>query len=145
MIDIIVSGAMGRMGTKILTEALLHDDITVVGALGDPKSTAIGKELQPGLLLQSDMADIFSQNAILVDFSTPVATLEHIALAKSIGMPVVIGTTGFSEEQEVAIRDAGKSIPILESHNYGIGMNAFWEILKVATQYLGKDFDIEVI
>lgn len=145
MIDIIVSGAMGRMGTKILTEALLHEDIHIVGVLGNPQNPAIGKEIQPGLVLQSNLANISSDNAILVDFSTPAATVDHIVHAKRVGMPVVVGTTGFSEQEEASIADATKTIPILESHNYGIGMNAFWEILKVATQYLGKDFDIEII
>ena len=132
MIKCIVSGAKGRMGTKILSEALKQCDIEVVGALCRPGDIAVGTRNPNGVAFVDSLSELETDRAILVEFSTPQATITHLEQALRIGMPVVIGTTGFTEEQERSIFEASQRIPIIESHNYGIGMNAFWEILKVA-------------
>jgi len=145
MIRIIVSGARGRMGTKILSESSRQEDIEVVGALCRPGDLGAIKDEDLGVILCDNLSSVDTDGAILVEFSTPEATLGHLQYALGVGMPMVIGTTGFSEEQEKVIREAARRIPIIESHNYGIGMNAFWEILKVAASFLGDDYDIEVV
>ena len=58
---------------------------------------------------------------------------------------MLIGTTGFTLEQEAIIRKSSDSIAILESHNYGIGMNALWEIIRVATKLLQHDYPAEIL
>ena len=145
MIKCIVSGAKGRMGVKIISEILKQDDIEVVGALCRPGDSAVGTRNTHGVPFADSLSELETDRAILVEFSTPQAAIAHLEQALCIGMPVVIGTTGFTEEQEKFILEASQRIPIIESHNYGIGMNAFWEILKVAVGYLGDDYDIEVV
>jgi len=96
-------------------------------------------------IVQDALVPSTAGDEILIEFSTPQATMEHLEIAVASGLPVLIGTTGLSAAQTSLIKQAAERIPVLVSHNYGIGMNAFWEILKVATRYLGHDYDIEVI
>lgn len=141
----ILSGACGRMGTKILAAAAQTDDIRIAGAIGRSGSECIGKELAGGIVVQDTLVPGIAGDEILIEFSTPQATMEHLKVAVASNIPILIGTTGLSSAQDTLIRQAAQNIPVLVSHNYGIGMNAFWEILKVATRYLGHDYDIEVI
>lgn len=144
MAKVIVSGARGRIGALLLAEAKKQTDIEVVGAIGNPIDPLIGTELLPGVYLQDHLKGPIS-DAVLIEFSTPEATINHIQQAVIDHLPVIIGTTGFTTAQKQEIKVASGKIPILISHNYGIGMNAFWEILKVATNVLGSDYDVEVV
>lgn len=143
--EAIISGACGRMGMKIIAAAAQTDDIRIVGAIGRSGSACIGRELSNGIIVQDVLVPSATGHEILVEFSTPQATMEHLKLAVASRIPVLIGTTGLTTAQNLLIKQAAERIPVLISHNYGIGMNAFWEILKVATRYLGHDYDIEVI
>ncbi len=145
MIETIVSGARGRIGSLILAEIAGLNDIKVVGSVGNPKDPLVGSEIFSDVVLQASLEQMKEQQVVLVEFSTPQATINHLPIAIESNWPVIIGTTGFTEEQESIIQEASKKIPVLTSHNFGIGMNAFWEILKVATAYLGNDFDIEIV
>ena len=145
MIDILLSGAQGRIGTRIIDELPQNPDIRLVGALGNPAHVTSGDTVAHNITLQSTMEAYGTVSAILIEFSTPQAVMDHLLVAEDTGRPLLIGTTGFTEEQERRIETASERIPILISHNYGIGMNAFWEILKVATEYLKDDFDVEVV
>lgn len=145
MIDIILSGARGRIGTKILEELSQNTDIRLAGALGNPAHVAIGDTIVPEIALQGELEAEGAESAILIEFSTPRAVMDHLSVAENSGMPLLVGTTGFTLDQEDRIKQAAARIPILISHNYGIGMNAFWEIMRVATGYLGEDYDVEVV
>lgn len=145
MVGMIVSGACGRMGTKILGEARKVSDIAIAGALVRSGDRRCAVQPDDGVPCSDDITLMPADSVVLVEFSTPDATIGHLGWAREHKVPVLIGTTGFSESQERLIHEAAQEIPVLESHNYGIGMNAFWEILKVATAYLGTDYDIEII
>lgn len=145
MIRIIISGACGRMGKRIASVAESHDDLEIVGALERQRHPLIGKELSKGIKLEQDLNEVMRDDVTLIDFSTPDSTIEHIKIAVENRIPVVVGTTGFREDQEVFISQAAQQIPILKSHNYGIGMNAFYEIIRIATKFLMTDFEVEII
>lgn len=145
MTNVIVCGARGRIGSLILSELAGLSDIKVVGAVGNPNDSMVGQEISPAVTLHASLDSLCEFKAVLVDFSNPQATIQHLSHAVEKNLPAIIGTTGLSEEQECLIKAAAKAIPILTSHNFGIGMNAFWEIMKVATAYLGNDYDIEIV
>lgn len=145
MINIIISGVCGRMGQKIAAAARSDADISIAGVLERHGHPHIGEELFPGITIQKDVMNLSWKEATLIEFSTPTSTIDHVRVAVKNTIPVVIGTTGFTEDQELLIFQASQHIPILKSHNFGIGMNAFWEIIRIATKLLKNDHDIEII
>ncbi|HHX22398.1 MAG TPA: 4-hydroxy-tetrahydrodipicolinate reductase [Thermoanaerobacterales bacterium] len=145
MTNIVISGFKGRMGQSIFKMAQKFDDIKVVGAVEREDHPEIGSEVYKGLTLQDDVAPLLNENTVLIEFSNPAATVKHVEEAMKAKAKVIIGTTGLTSEQEDSIKKASEVIPILESHNYGLGMNTFWEILRNATKALGNDYEVEIV
>jgi 4-hydroxy-tetrahydrodipicolinate reductase len=145
MISIVVSGVCGRMGQKIVAGVGATDDLRIRGAVEASGHPMVGKELQTGIVVSSELSSCLESSDVLVEFSAPAATVMHLETARAMKAPVLIGTTGLTEQQDELIRGASAEIPILKSHNYGVGMNVFWEIVRQATRYLGEDYDIEIV
>jgi 4-hydroxy-tetrahydrodipicolinate reductase len=82
---------------------------------------------------------------VLIDFTRPEATLAHLEICRASGRRIVIGTTGFSDEQRSLIEVAGKEIGIVIAPNMGVGVNLCFKLLDIAAKVLGDEVDIEVI
>jgi 4-hydroxy-tetrahydrodipicolinate reductase len=82
---------------------------------------------------------------VLIDFTRPEATLAHLEICRASGRRIVIGTTGFSDEQRSHIEAAGKEIGIVIAPNMGVGVNLCFKLLDIAAKVLGDEVDIEVI
>jgi len=80
-----------------------------------------------------------------VDFTSPDATLKHIEICQSAGKKMIIGTTGFSEEQKQVIADASNTIAIVFAPNMSIGVNLCLKLIEQASTIIGEDSDIEII
>lgn len=145
MINTVVSGACGNMGKKILAQFALETDVHVIAAIERKDHQNIGEELQLGLVLSPDLSFVKHNDCMVVEFSNPQATIEHLEIAVERKLPMVIGTTGFTKEQSEFVASCAKHIPILKSHNYGLGMNVFMEVVQSATRLLGGAYDIEII
>lgn len=95
-----------------------------------------------------DMGDNFLKNAtaaeVLVDCTTAKAFIENIENYRKIRKPIVIATTGFSQEEEMLIKELAKEIPIIKSSNFSIEVYKFREVVKFATKLFGKSCDIGV-
>lgn len=150
MIGIAVAGAAGRMG-KTLIEAVTQKEeqlelrqATVLG--GDPSLgldaglLAVGKPL--GVVTQAQLDT--SGFDVLIDFTSPSATLENLAACKTAGKAIVIGTTGFGEQELAEIKEAAKSIAIVMAPNYSVGVTASFKLLQMAAKILGEGYDIEI-
>ena len=127
---IAIVGAAGRMG-KMLT------------ALADA---------DPGLEVSAkvDVADGFDKTwpedtEAVIDFSFHSAVPGFIAQAAKAGLAYVIGTTGLSVEEQQAVDVAAKSIPVVQSGNYSLGVNLLLNLVKTAAKVLGSKYDIEVV
>jgi 4-hydroxy-tetrahydrodipicolinate reductase len=123
-VKVAVAGAGGRMGRAVI-EAVQADKALTLAATLD-----IGAPLSP--IAAAD---------VLIDFTRPEGTLEHLKLCKA----AVIGTTGFSETQLKAIRDKAKSIPIVLSPNFAIGVNVVFRLAETAAAALGDAYDVEIV
>lgn len=82
---------------------------------------------------------------VVVEFSTPAATMEHLEAIKRMKVCAVVGTTGFNADQQKRIEEIGTMIPLVQSHNYGLGMNYFYFLVQQATALLQDGFDIEIV
>ena len=152
-IDLILSGASGRMGREILKLVMENDKFRLIGALENENCVEIGQDAfrfigkSCGVKI-SDNPDTISfkrqYNLVLIDFSSPKNTIDllDLCVSKSIGM--VIGTTGFSEKEFHLLRQASKTIPILCAPNMSLGVNKVFAILKEAATYFGNNYDVEI-
>jgi 4-hydroxy-tetrahydrodipicolinate reductase len=82
---------------------------------------------------------------VVIDFTTIEATLQHLSWCVSHTVPCVIGTTGFSVQQEAVIRVASETIPVVYAPNFSVGVNVVFDLLDRAARVFGDSVDIEVI
>lgn len=153
MIKVAIAGAAGRMGRE-LVEAITHSesDIAVSVATVRADDPALGVDV--GLLAAgsalgvetvAELDSVLDNFDVLIDFTTPEATLQHLALCQQNRKAMVIGTTGFSESQHQRIANSGETIPIVFAPNMSIGVNLCFNLLEQAARVLGDDVDIEII
>jgi len=142
LIEVIVCGAAGRMGSRIISKIKEIDNLKLVGAVG--RSKHLGKKIDDHNTIISDLNEVIDKNAVVVDFTTPEASMKNMEIAKDRGVSYILGTTGFTEEESMKIKDISNEIPLLYTHNFALGMNIFWELISKAAGLL-KDFDVEII
>lgn len=152
MIKIAVAGAGGRMGRAILKIAAQDKDCSITGGIEQASSPLIGEDL--GLIigagplkvkLSSNISEALSTADVLIDFTHFSATDSHLkaVLQKKIGY--VLGTTGLSEALLGSLKNAAKSIPVVQSPNMSIGVNLLFKLSEMTARALDEDYDIEIV
>ena len=130
MTRVAIVGAAGRMGRELCRAALATDGIELIGgtvAPGAPELDAdLGELCGTGKIGVAATEDPPEDAEVLIEFTTPEATVEHLSYRK----PVVIGTTGLSEEQRAKIEEASKSVPIVLAPNMSVGVNLLREVIR---------------
>lgn len=143
-IKVVVAGAGGKMG-RTLIEAVLADDALALAAALDAKgSPAIGSRAG-GVKVGSDMGKAIASGEVLIDFTRPRGTLEHLNVCVEQGKNLVIGTTGFSDSEIAKIRNAAKKIPVVMAPNFAAGVNLVFKLAETAARVLGDGYDVEII
>ena len=143
-IKVVVAGAGGKMG-QTLIEGMRADRSLVLAAALDVKgSPAVGMSMG-GIQVGSDVGKAIAAGDVLIDFTRPEGTIEHLEACARLGNSIVIGTTGLSDPLKKAILQAGRKIPIAMSPNFAVGVNAVFKLAEVAAGILGDDFDVEII
>lgn len=146
MIRVAVAGARGRMGRLVIDNVLKADDMELVLALdvvGVGESVCDGVEVSDGArvfdVLPGAGADV------LIDFTRADAAMENVAAAAHSGVAVVVGTTGFTDEQKEQLeRVVEGRVPCILSPNFSIGVNAFFRIVEAAARLLSA-YDVEIV
>ncbi len=141
-VRVAIPGATGRMGQELLEAAAGRTDITVAVATSrSPESGPIaGHSIEPAAELPTALAD--RDIDVLVDFTVPAATNDHVVAASNAGVGAVIGTTGF--EDETNLRTAAEQVPVLKAANFARGIQALLAVLKTAAESL-PGYDVELI
>jgi 4-hydroxy-tetrahydrodipicolinate reductase len=146
---LVVVGAAGRMGRRIIALAVESGRFDVVGAIEKADHPETGKDA--GLLagigrLSIDVGDSWpSYVDVAIDFSLPEAADRTVDNCAENGIPLVLGTTGLSDVQHRVIEAAAKKIPLLYGTNMSVGMNVLFSLVGKAAAMLGDDYDIEII
>ena len=138
MTKIILSGCFGRMGKTLQEMIALNDDSEVVAGVD------IALQSAPFPVYQN-ISGVKEKADVIIDFSNPSTLDALLAFAKSTKTPLVLATTGYSEEQINDIKEAAKTVPIFFSFNMSLGVNLILGLAKKATEILGDGFDIEII
>ncbi|MGG1947235.1 4-hydroxy-tetrahydrodipicolinate reductase [Trinickia sp. NRRL B-1857] len=148
---IAIAGASGRMG-RMLIEAVLNDpDTTLAGALDRAGSPQLGEDAgaflgqHTGVALTDDLDGVLAGADCLIDFTRPEGTMAHIEAALRHGKKLVIGTTGFADDQREAIRAAAQRIGIVFAANMSVGVNVTLKLLEFAARHFATGYDIEII
>ncbi|HIC39830.1 MAG TPA: 4-hydroxy-tetrahydrodipicolinate reductase, partial [Piscirickettsiaceae bacterium] len=114
---------------------------TIIEAIDQSDKVSLGVTLDKG----DDLNAVLDQFDALIDFTRPEATLEYLNACQSSGKSMVIGTTGFSDDQLQAINDAASSMPIVFAPNMSVGVNLSLKLLNIAARVIGEDADIEIV
>jgi len=151
MPEVVVAGAAGRMGSRVV--ACLQDEreLRLVGALEAAGHPALGRDAgevagigRLGVSITGEPEAVLSRDRILIEFSVPEASLEHLSLVARNGARAVIGTTGFSPAQRTEIARLAQRVPILLSPNMSVGVNLAFKLLAQMAAVLGDEYDVEI-
>lgn len=133
---IAIAGAGGRMGRTLVDAVVADGELSLVSAV-DP--AAAGQQAG-NLKIVADVAAV-AQADVVLDFTRPEGTLALLRHAKAM----VIGTTGFTEEDKDRIAQAAKRIPIVMAANFAIGVNTVYQLAESAARILGDAYDVEIV
>lgn len=149
--SILVAGAGGRMGKAVVAEVLKTPGARLAGGFERSGGPHIGKDIGAlagldaiGLAVEAEMGAGLKRAGAVIDFTAPVASLDHARAAAAEGVAHVIGTTGFSAEQEAELAAVAGDIPIVKSGNMSLGVNLLTALVEEAAAALGEDYDIEI-
>ena len=149
---IAVMGAGGRMGRELVRAIASNPDCAVAGGTEPAGSPLIGADLGTlaglealGVGVTCDPLELFTRADAVLDFTAPRASVEFAGLAANARIVHVIGTTGFSDADEAALKAAARHAVIVKAGNMSLGVNLLTAITRQVAAALDADFDIEIV
>ena len=149
---ILVNGCAGRMGLTLVRLINADPALELHGGLEGPEHADMGADLgllaglpENGLPVRSDALDLINGADAVIDFSTPAASLEMAGLCAQARIVHIIGTTGFSAEDEAALAAAARHATLVKSGNMSLGVNLLGALVRQTAAALGEDWDIEIL
>jgi 4-hydroxy-tetrahydrodipicolinate reductase len=139
------------MGHALIDAILTASDFELVGALEHAASPLLGSDAgerfgqRTGVKVTADIAEAVAEARVLIDFTRPEGTLEHLRIARGKGCAMVIGTTGLSAAQKGEVKAAAADIPVVMAPNMSVGVNLMLKLVALAAKGLGEGYDIEII
>ena len=152
MPDVVVAGAAGRMGSRLVALLQPESELRLVAALEAPGHAALGRDAgesagvgRLGIPIGADVDAALGRDRILIEFSVPDASLAHVREVARHGGRAVIGTTGFTATQREELARIATSIPLLVSPNMSVGVNVAFKVLADMARMLGDEYDVEIV
>ena len=152
MIQAIVAGAAGRMGTRIIHMIQQSQDVALGGAFERADHSAIGQDIgtltgigEMGIPLAGSIEDVLDQGDVVIDFTTPDTSLENLRAVSLKGLSMVIGTTGFPEDILKEVTSLARTIRCVLAPNMSVGVNVMFRIAAEMARILGHDYDMEIL
>jgi 4-hydroxy-tetrahydrodipicolinate reductase len=143
MIPVAIAGACGRMGRRIIEVFQTDPTVEVVGGWERPDHPEVGSEVL-GIRVEGNPKKALERARVMVDFTRPEATLEHLKIAVEMKVSAVVGTTGFSQPPEELLRPFARKIPLFYSPNMSPGIQILRLLLREALPFL-QGYDCEMI
>ncbi len=152
MVKIGIHGAAGRMGRSLIEAVHNQDGVELAAAVERPGHALMGADCGEligagafGVRIGDDVGALVDASDVIIDFSSPEATLANVAACRAAGKRIVIGTTGLDSGQKERLADAAKDVGIVFAANYSAGVTLSLKLIDMAARALGDDFDVEVI
>ena len=136
------------MGRTLIDAVNATPDLALHAALEVAGSPLVGHPAAPNAENPLTITDDFGSLAgadVMIDFTRPAGTLTHLDACVARGIPIVIGTTGFSDDEKKRIEAAAAKIPIVFAPNMSVGVNVTLKLLEVAAKALAQGYDIEIL
>ena len=142
-INLAISGCLGRMGQQLIKSVRANKDFNLVTLT---ENKILNKKIA-GIKLNLNTNEAFKNTDVIIDFTIPNCTLDILKIASKLKKRLVIGTTGFSQKEELLIKKFSKKIPILKAGNMSLGVNLLMYLTEVASkslndEYLSKVFEV---
>ena len=145
-IKVAIAGSGGRMGQVLIDCVLQSGDMELHAALDQPGS---GVGMNVGgkgseVIVTADLNRLQGAD-VLIDFTRPEGTMNHLDVCRKFGVSMVIGTTGFSAQQKAQLGAAAQDIGIVFAPNMSVGVNLVFKLLETASRVLAQGYDIEIV
>lgn len=146
-----IAGSTGRMGRVLIETVLDASDAALTAALEQSGAESIGRDAGElvgaacGICISDDVLQALAACDVLIDFTRPAGTIEHLKACRARGVKLVIGTTGFDEAQKREIADAAQDIAIAMAPNFSVGVNVTFRLLEIAAGALNEGYDVEIV
>ena len=148
MIKIAITGSAGRMGRRIAALAIESEQFDIVSAMEIAGHGDIGKDVGElagvGAFGVEVSSSLDQTPDVLIDFSTPQATMAMLKICRDLGVAMVVGTTGLTDSQRSEIADSASGIAIVHAPNMSVGVNVLLKVAAEVAAVLGRDYDIEI-
>lgn len=151
-LKIAVMGAAGRMGRELVRAAHAAAGCEVIGGVEREGSPVVGQDIGQlaglgplGIPVTDDALELIARADAVLDFTSPKSSVEFANLAANARIIHVLGTTGFSDEDEAAIAAAARHATIIKAGNMSLGVNLLVALTRKVAQALDEDFDIEIL
>lgn len=142
---VLVVGALGRMGERVRAALEGHPALSLRAALEAPGHPQVGHEIAPGVRLGDDAATELERCDVAIVFANPAGSLEVLRTAGDRGVPCVVGTTGFDEEQQAELEALAEKLPLVVAANFSVAVNVLFHLAREAARLLGDGFDAEIV
>ena len=152
MVRVIINGACGRMGRLIIQSVAQQEDMELVGAIEYPEHPQIGNDAgvvagmsETGIAITSELDAVIESADVVIEFSSPEATVQHLRQVVAADKAMVIATTGYTPEALATINELAAQIRCVMAPNMSLGVNVMIQALELIAKALGDDYNIEVI
>ena len=152
MLRIAITGAAGRMGKTLIEACQQTENCGLSAAIERPGISLLGADAGElagvgtlNVKLVDDIASVIDDFDTLIDFTSIESTLHNLQICKENKKHIIIGTTGFSDEQKLMIQQAAEETAVVFAPNMSVGVNLCLKLLEMAASVLNEDYDIEII
>ena len=152
MVKVTINGACGRMGRLIIQGVTQQDGVKLVGAIEFPQHPEISNDAgvvagigEIGVPISAKLSDVITESDVIIEFSKPEATLQHLRQVVEADKAMVIATTGFSNDELDEVKELATKIRCVMAPNMSLGVNVMIRALELIAKSLGDDYDIEII
>jgi 4-hydroxy-tetrahydrodipicolinate reductase len=152
MVKVVVTGAGGRMGGRIISLISMMEDIKVVAAVELAGHPIIGRDVgqalglgRTGIAACDKLTDCIDQSDVVIDFTNHEASLRYLKIAGEKNRAIVIGSTGFTTEEMKTVKDLAKNTRCVLAPNMSVGVNVMLKVLESCAGILNDDYDVEII
>lgn len=149
-IKAVVVGAAGKMGSRIIHIIRETPSVSLYRAVERPDHPSIGRDIgevigsgKIGIPLEGELRR--DGGDVIINFTNPKTSIESLEFAKDTGSAIVIGTTGFNQEQIDRIKELSRNVRCVLSPNMSVGVNVMFKIVQEVAQVLGSEYDIEIL
>ncbi len=132
------------MGKVLLDCVAQADDLVLHAALEHAGSLLLGNTVSEGVQITADLEALKGAD-VLIDFTRPEGTMQHLEICRKHKVAMVVGTTGLNAQQKAALGAAAQDIGIVFAPNMSVGVNLVFKLLETASRVLDKGYDIEII